>query len=881
MKRGLTAIIIERVLPREGLEESELRSPSPMRLAGTALIVCAAYYAGANLGFILRLPPTVPSVLWPPNSILTATLLLTPPRRWWLYLLAPLPAHLLAEMPAGWPTSLILSLFVTNCSEAFIGAACLRAISDAPTRFDTLRRVLTFVLAVGLFAPFASSFLDAAAVASLHDERYWLVWRTRFFSNVLTALTLVPAIVVVITSGRAWLRALSARRILEAAFLSVAFLVVGITCFDTRADGPWPILSSPHASIAFFLPFILWAAVRFGPGGASLSLLMTTLIVIWAAAHGRGAFAPAPASDSVLALQILLSVSAVPLLCLAGLTQERKRDQQALTERLRFEEWRARLSGDFVDLRSDRMDETLETWLRRLGQFLEVDRALLVRLTEDGETFVVTQSWSAPGLPAVPASIVNKDLPWSSEALRHECSVVWSRPGDLPKGAEVDRASLDRYGIRAGLALPLVAGGRVLGGVVLVTVAAERVWPPPLVDRLQLVTEVFANAFARKESEDAIRASEVMKSAILASLNSSVGVLDRDGRVIAVNPDWARSPADHGSALGGGVEVGMNYLDVCREAVRQGKTLVGDALAGIQSVLQGFRPAFAFEYPCRTANGERWYAMAVVPLNRAEGGAVVSHTEITERKRIELEAQRTRQELAHFTRVSTMGELTASLAHELNQPLTGILTNAQAARRFLDAPRPDLEELRHILADIIEDDKRAAEVIQRLRDLLRKGDLELRRLDLNLLIRDVLRLLASDTLIRNIRVVLELDGEPALVRGDRVQLQQVTLNLMLNAMEAMAESAAGDRTLFVRTKSSRAEGVEVSVEDTGPGLGDGIREKLVFEPFYTTKPAGMGMGLAISRSIIEVHGGAIWAENNPHRGATFRFRLPMAAEGSS
>ena len=138
----------------------------------------------------------------------------------------------------------------------------------------------------------------------------------------------------------------------------------------------------------------------------------------------------------------------------------------------------------------------------------------------------------------------------------------------------------------------------------------------------------------------------------------------------------------------------------------------------------------------------------------------------------------------------------------------------------------------------------------------------------------------SDTLIRNIRVVLELDGEPALVRGDRVQLQQVTLNLLLNAMEAIAESAAGERTLFVRTKSSRADGVEVSVEDTGPGLGNGIRE-LVFEPFYTTKPAGMGMGLAISRSIIAMHGGVIWAENNPHRGATFRFRLPMAAEGSS
>src|SRR5262245_19038338 len=134
---------------------------------------------------------------------------------------------------------------------------------------------------------------------------------------------------------------------------------------------------------------------------------------------------------------------------------------------------------------------------------------------------------------------------------------------------------------------------------------------------------------------------------------------------------------------------------------------MADAVAGIEAVLVGARQGFTQEYPCKTAAGERWYAMSVVPLNRPDGGAVVSHTEVTERKRAEMEAQRSRQELAHFTRVSTMGELTASLAHELNQPLTGILANAQAARRLLDATPPDLLEIRSILADIVNDDKRA------------------------------------------------------------------------------------------------------------------------------------------------------------------------------
>src|SRR4051812_36720562 len=158
------------------------------RIAATALLISLGYYIGANLGFILRLPPTVPSVVWPPNSILTATLLLAPRRRWWIYLLAVLPAHLAAEMPA-WPFPLALAFFVTNCSEAVVAALCVRQFSDAPARLDTLRRVVIFILGAAVFAPFVSSFLDAAAVSFVRGDGYWPVWRTRFLSNVLTELT--------------------------------------------------------------------------------------------------------------------------------------------------------------------------------------------------------------------------------------------------------------------------------------------------------------------------------------------------------------------------------------------------------------------------------------------------------------------------------------------------------------------------------------------------------------------------------------------------------------------------------------------------------------------------------------------------------------------
>jgi signal transduction histidine kinase/integral membrane sensor domain MASE1 len=783
-----------------------------------------SYYVGANVGFVLRFPPATPSVLWPPNSVLTATLLLAPRRRWWIYLFAAFPAHMASELPAGWPMSLVLALFATNCSEALMAAVCVRRFTDAPARLDTLRSVVVFIAGAVLVAPFVSSFADAAAVARLGGEPYWFVWRTRFFSNLLTELTLVPAILTVATGGRGWIRRASPRRRAEATLLAASLVTVAIVSFAASDVGPGAIPGSPRTPLAFLLPFLLWAAVRFGTRGSSLSLLTTSLVAIWAGTHGRGQFTALPAAESVLALQIFLSVVAIPLICLAALTEERRGAEEALGERLRFEEFLARLSGAFVHLPSHEIDRAIADWLRRLAQLLKLARVVLVRFAAD-------------------------------------------RPGPLASSSEATSASI---------AIPLVASERVLGWLVFHSDAAERTWPEELVQNLRLIAQVFANALARKDAEDALRASELMKSAILASLSSAVAVLDREGRVIAVNESWTRLMGEPELPAYAGLPMGAHYLGTCRHAARQGLPQSSEVLAGIEEVLDGARRGFAFEYSCPGRNRERWFALSVVPLSRPEGGAVVSHTEVTERKRAEMQAERSRQELAHFTRVSTMGELAASLAHELRQPLTGIMTNAQAARRFLDATPPDLGELREILSDIIADDSRAAEVIQRLRDMLSKGELRRALLDLNDLIRDVTRLLGSDVVIRNVTVTLELDPAPVVVNGDRVQIEQVILNLFVNAMEAMTDVVVGEKTIVMRSEIADGQAVHVAVEDAGTGLRDGTHEH-IFEPFYTTKPAGMGMGLSIAKSIIEAHGGSIWATNNPTRGATFHFSLPGTA----
>jgi PAS domain S-box-containing protein len=285
---------------------------------------------------------------------------------------------------------------------------------------------------------------------------------------------------------------------------------------------------------------------------------------------------------------------------------------------------------------------------------------------------------------------------------------------------------------------------------------------------------------------------------------------------------------------------------------------------------------YRYQHPQR---GVIWIHHLVHVVDRRAGKRVRTIgvlQDITEHKQAELALARGRAEVTHLSRVAMLGELSGALAHELNQPLTAILSNAQAAQRFLADDQPDLNDLRDILNDIVHDDQRAGEVIRRLRSLLKKGEVSHQPLNLNEIVGDVLRLAHNDLLIRNIATRTNFAHGVVVAKGDRVQLQQVLLNLIMNAADAMATCAPPDRQLFVGTETAGPSGVRVSVIDSGPGIAPDVLSRL-FDPFVTTKAHGLGLGLKVCRTIIESHGGQITGVNNPGRGATFAFTLPVEA----
>ena len=268
------------------------------------------------------------------------------------------------------------------------------------------------------------------------------------------------------------------------------------------------------------------------------------------------------------------------------------------------------------------------------------------------------------------------------------------------------------------------------------------------------------------------------------------------------------------------------------------------------------------------------------PIQSSNGPLVLaSIVDITERKLAELEAARQRHDLAHLARASTVGEFSSSLAHELTHPITAILSNAQAAQRFLAHDDVDLDEVRDILNDIVTQDQRAGEVIHGLRRLLKKGGPQAHcdDVDLNEVIRDVVKLMRNDLINRDVTVDTDLAQNLPAVTGDHVQLQQVLLNLMLNGCDAMADCDSSERRLLIASQLENCA-VRLSITDRGGGIPEKNMEQ-VFERFFTTKKEGMGLGLSVCRTIIDAHRGKIWATNNAGRGATFHFRVPIVGVG--
>jgi len=341
----------------------------------------------------------------------------------------------------------------------------------------------------------------------------------------------------------------------------------------------------------------------------------------------------------------------------------------------------------------------------------------------------------------------------------------------------------------------------------------------------------------RKQAEEQFRL-------VVEASPSGIVVVDREGRVVLVNRETERL-------------FGYTREEVLGKPV---ELLVPERFRG--------------DHP-----GDRAAFLGLRPIRRGDESLVLAAVvDVTARKQGEIEMLRLRDELAHVGRLSTMAQLASGLAHELSQPLGAILRNAEAAELLLQrsAQRspPDLEEVQAILADICRDDHRAGEVIDRMRGLLKRRSQEHSALDVGELVNDVLVLVQPDAASRKVRLGVELMPRLPPVRGDRVQLQQVLLNLILNGMDAMAEVAPEARRLLVRARPAGSGTVEVAIADSGPGVSAAKLERL-FEPFFTTKPDGMGLGLPISANIVTAHGGKLWAESGP-TGATFFFTVPTS-----
>lgn len=274
----------------------------------------------------------------------------------------------------------------------------------------------------------------------------------------------------------------------------------------------------------------------------------------------------------------------------------------------------------------------------------------------------------------------------------------------------------------------------------------------------------------------------------------------------------------------------------------------------------------------------RWIEHVCHPVVDRDGkylGIRASNRDITAQRMAEEDAHKQRQELSHVTRVATVGEITAALSHQLNQPLAAILSNAQAAKRFLESGSYDIEETKDILSSIIEEDLRASKVIQGLRALLKRDEVEMKKIDIRDIIQESVRYIQIEANPKNIAMKLDLDSDLPHVLGDRIQLQQVLLNLITNAFDAITLKKSGQQEIVIRAKKMDAMAIRVDVQDSGTGIDEKRMEK-IFEPFHTSKSWGMGMGLAINKKIVEAYGGKIWAENHPDGGAILSFTLPAA-----
>jgi PAS domain S-box-containing protein len=379
---------------------------------------------------------------------------------------------------------------------------------------------------------------------------------------------------------------------------------------------------------------------------------------------------------------------------------------------------------------------------------------------------------------------------------------------------------------------------------------------------------------ARVEAERERIRSERLRQSVLDALPAHVAVLAKDGRIVSVNEGCRRfAEQNEGSAALTEGE-GLNYLAACRKAAARGDAEAGRVADGIAGVLDRRAERFVHTYPCSPPGGVGWFELTSVPIEGDGDGAIVMHFDITARKLAEDRARRARESTARAARANAVGILATSLLHEIAQPLSAAGFFTGTAASMLQQGNPDPDKLAKLMASLDTQIRRAAEILQRLRDFLRARELRVEPVGVDAVVEGALGLVRWFASDRCVRVLYAQQAPGVMVAADALQVEQVLVNLICNGIEAIDDAGTSQRDVFIEIEPGSAH-VEIIVRDSGPGISPESRDRL-FNIFMSTKATSLGMGLAISRDIVEAHGGKLWADPESTEGAVVRFTLPRA-----
>ena len=791
---------------------------APLGLARTLALSVALVFAFvvAARGAILFFPHTREIAILWPSVGLALAGLLV----WGPRLLpAVLVGCALAELAAFGPSGgVVLSAAATTF---FVAAA--HALLTRVARLDLGLRRVHDVLALALLGAGVVAALKAVGATLVTLATTGALPHAMLSPPVMSALAAGVGVLVVTPVCITWYATrnepIPAGRRLEAALLAAATLSVSVIVFAGFLS---PMIAVPQLPYVLF-PVTFWAGLRFGTREVAAVLAVAGLIAAACTALGKGPFAMGDPIGDVISLHVFVAILGVTSLMLAAALGQRAAADGAVRES--EQRWRLLL---------ERMNEGL------------------VMQDRDGlMTYVSDRFCEIVGYPR--EELLGKT---GQEITVNEEAGRWS-----------ERHRLRQQGVSDSYELTLQKknGERM----------DAYISPRPLFDGEGRFTGSFAlltDVTARRKVEARLRESEAQYRLLVENQTDLILTIDRAGNVSFVSPSYRQ--------LFGGDETALVGRPLALEVHEDDRAATARAFAA------AWVPPYAetFENCVMTPRGWRWLAWSVHPIRAAAAQAapqmlVAVARDVTDRRRAEEQARQHLQSLAHVSRVSSMGEMASAIAHEINQPLTAIANYAYACLRLLRGGRATTDEAVEVMQKVAAEAERAGEVVRKMRSFVRGDEGQLAAVDPAYLVAEVLRLAAPEA--RQSGVEFESSPQAGLpaVLADSIQIQQVLLNLVRNGVEAVAGSDATERVVRVTTAASDAGFVEIIVSDSGPGLAPELLER-VFEPFYTTKPDGIGIGLALSRSIVDVHGGRLWAAAGRSRGAEFHLKLPAVMESA-